>query len=148
MYRPDLYDMHIQRSSSNMSNQSNSSAPSSPSGQSAPLKKRLLHAYNNEQRPSSSLWLFLVLFFFFFSFSFFFFVLPFSTTGKHQISLYNNKTKTNEKNYLDINFVFPLSLFLLSVYIHLISYVLNIGTRKKTQEKKNFFITHDAQESL
>ena len=58
MHRPDLYDIPVQRSYPMMSNQSNSSAsssPSSPSGHSAPLKKRLLHAYNNEQRPSSSL---------------------------------------------------------------------------------------------
>lgn len=59
--RPDMYGIPIQRSYSTTSNQSNlstsSSTSSSPpsSGHSVPLKKRLLHAYKNEQRPSSSL---------------------------------------------------------------------------------------------
>ncbi|CAF1354880.1 unnamed protein product [Adineta steineri] len=54
--RPDLYEIPSQRSSSITSNQSNvSSSSSSSSGHSIPLKKRLLHAYKNEQRPSSSL---------------------------------------------------------------------------------------------
>ncbi len=55
--RPDIYEIPMQRSCSTMSNQSNASTtPSSSSGHhSVPLKKRLLHAYKNEQRPSSSL---------------------------------------------------------------------------------------------
>ncbi len=54
MHRPDMYDIPVQRSYSTTSNQSDASTSSS-SGQSVPLKKRLLHAYKNEQRPSSSL---------------------------------------------------------------------------------------------
>ncbi len=59
--RPDIYDIPVQRSFSTISNQSNaspssSSSLSSPSsGHSVPLKKRLLDAYKNEQRPSSLL---------------------------------------------------------------------------------------------
>jgi hypothetical protein len=50
--RPELFDAPRQRSYSNMSNQSDSSLSSEPN---VPLKKRLLHAYKNEQRPTSSL---------------------------------------------------------------------------------------------
>ncbi|CAF0757554.1 unnamed protein product [Rotaria sp. Silwood1] len=55
--RPDIYEIPMQRSLSTISNPSNASLSSPPlsSGHSVPLKKRLLHAYKNEQRPSSSL---------------------------------------------------------------------------------------------
>ncbi len=57
MHRPDMYEIPNPRPYSSMSNQSNVSSIPSPSssGHSIPLKKRLLHAYNNEQRPSSTL---------------------------------------------------------------------------------------------
>ncbi|CAF1115733.1 unnamed protein product [Rotaria magnacalcarata] len=53
--RPDIYEIPMQRSHSTISTQSNESLSSLSSGHSVPLKKRLLHAYKNEQRPSSSL---------------------------------------------------------------------------------------------
>ncbi|UJR25077.1 hypothetical protein I4U23_006437 [Adineta vaga] len=61
--RPDIFDIPMQRSSSNTSYQSNASLSSTSSSSSsssttseycAPLKKRLLQSYKNEQRPSSS----------------------------------------------------------------------------------------------
>ncbi|CAF1263610.1 unnamed protein product [Rotaria sordida] len=55
--RPDIYEIPMQRSYSATSNSSIASLSSPPlsSGHSIPLKKRLLHAYKNEQRPSSTL---------------------------------------------------------------------------------------------
>lgn len=57
--RPDMYGMAIPQSFSTTSNHSNvspsPSTSSTSSGHSVPLKKRLLHAFKNEQRPSSSL---------------------------------------------------------------------------------------------
>ncbi|CAF4104809.1 unnamed protein product, partial [Rotaria socialis] len=53
--RPDTYEIPMQRSHSTISTQSNELLSLPSSGHSVPLKKRLLHAYKNEQRPSSSL---------------------------------------------------------------------------------------------
>ncbi|CAF0911753.1 unnamed protein product [Rotaria sordida] len=51
LVQPELYEFPRQRSYCNMSNHSDAflAASSEPS---VPLKKRLLHAYNNEQRPT------------------------------------------------------------------------------------------------
>ena len=50
----DGHDPPRQRSYSNSFNQSNPPPASSPEPN-VPLKKRLLHAYNNEQRPTTPL---------------------------------------------------------------------------------------------
>ena len=65
MHRPDMFEIPVHRPHSGISNHSNtpsfsssssSSSLSSPSsGHGGPLKKRLLDAYKNEQRPSSTL---------------------------------------------------------------------------------------------
>lgn len=68
MHRPDMFEIPVHRPHSGISNHSNtpslssssssssSSSFSSPSpGHGGPLKKRLLDAYKNEQRPSSTL---------------------------------------------------------------------------------------------
>ncbi len=52
--RSDVREPPRQRSYSNTFNQSDSSLAAS-SEPSVPLKKRLLHAYNNEQQPSTPL---------------------------------------------------------------------------------------------
>lgn len=54
LMRPETHESSRRRSYSNASNQSDSSIEVS-SKTTIPLKKRLLDAYNNEQRPSSSL---------------------------------------------------------------------------------------------
>jgi len=50
---PDIYEIPTQRSYPTMSNQPNIPSSSSSPGHSVPLKKRLLHAYTNEQCPST-----------------------------------------------------------------------------------------------
>ncbi|CAF0980104.1 unnamed protein product [Adineta steineri] len=52
--RTDIHDLPRQRSYSSTFNQSDSSL-SSPNEPNVPLKKRLLHAYNHEQRPPTPL---------------------------------------------------------------------------------------------
>jgi hypothetical protein len=52
--QPDVHEPSRRRSYSNTCNQSDSSLDTS-SKTSVSLKKRLLDAYNNEQRPTSSL---------------------------------------------------------------------------------------------
>jgi hypothetical protein len=54
LIRPEPYELPRQRSYSSTATQSNSSLTTS-SEPNVPLKKRLLHAYNNEQPPASSL---------------------------------------------------------------------------------------------
>ena len=56
--QPDIQMMLMRQSLSTAPNQLNASSQSSslsPPGQTVPLKKRLLHAYNNEQCSSSLL---------------------------------------------------------------------------------------------